>query len=40
MEANYFFVGDRMNKEQERRRLLGEEPVGKLLFKFSLPAIT
>ena len=40
MEANYFFVGDRMNKEQERRKLLGEEPVGKLLFKFSLPAIT
>src|SRR5690554_2365701 len=29
-----------MNKEQERRKLLGEESVGKLLFKFSLPAIT
>lgn len=29
-----------MNKEQERRRLLAEEPIGKLLFKFSLPAIT
>ncbi|NLY86859.1 MAG: MATE family efflux transporter [Tissierellia bacterium] len=29
-----------MSKEQERRKLLGEEPVGKLLFKFSLPAIT
>lgn len=29
-----------MNKENERRKLLGEEPVGKLLIKFSLPAIT
>lgn len=29
-----------MNKEQERRKLLGQEPIGKLLFKFSLPAIT
>ncbi len=29
-----------MTKEIERRKLLGEEPVGKLLFKFSLPAIT
>lgn len=39
-KANYYFVGDRMNTEQERRKLLGEEAVGKLLFKFSLPAIT
>lgn len=29
-----------MNKENERRKLLGEEPIGKLLIKFSLPAIT
>ena len=29
-----------MNKENERRKLLGEEPIGKLLVKFSLPAIT
>ncbi|MFA7532843.1 MAG: MATE family efflux transporter [Tissierellaceae bacterium] len=29
-----------MNKENERRKLLGEEPIGRLLFKFSLPAIT
>lgn len=29
-----------MTKEIERRKLLGEEPVGKLLVKFSLPAIT
>ncbi len=29
-----------MNKEIERRKLLGEEPIGKLLVKFSLPAIT
>ncbi|WP_308523820.1 MATE family efflux transporter [uncultured Tissierella sp.] len=29
-----------MNRENERRKLLGEEPIGKLLVKFSLPAIT
>lgn len=29
-----------MERENERRRLLGEEPVGKLLVKFSIPAIT
>lgn len=40
MKANYFFVGENMTKEIERRKLLGEEPVGKLLLKFSLPAIT
>ena len=40
MKANYFFVGEKMTKEIERRKLLGEEPVGKLLLKFSLPAIT
>jgi len=33
-------MGDKMNKENERRKLLGEEPVGKLLLKFSLPAMT
>lgn len=40
MAANYLFVGDKMSKENERRKLLGEEPVGRLLLKFSLPAIT
>jgi len=29
-----------MDKENERRKLLGEEPIGRLLIKFSLPAIT
>lgn len=29
-----------MDRENERRILLGEEPIGKLLLKFSLPAIT
>lgn len=29
-----------MSKENERRKMLGEESVGKLLLKFSLPAIT
>ncbi|WP_353096535.1 MATE family efflux transporter [Tissierella praeacuta] len=29
-----------MYKENERKNLLGEEPIGKLLIKFSLPAIT
>ncbi|MBC8591218.1 MATE family efflux transporter [Wansuia hejianensis] len=28
-----------MNKQQEKARLLGEEPIGKLLLKFSVPAI-
>lgn len=28
-----------MNKQNDRAKLLGEEPVGKLLLKFSLPAI-
>ncbi|HAE92335.1 MAG TPA: MATE family efflux transporter, partial [Tissierella sp.] len=29
-----------MDKENERKKLLGEEPIGKLLIKFSIPAIT
>lgn len=29
-----------MDKENQRRKLLGEEPIGKLLIKFSIPAIT
>lgn len=28
-----------MNKQNDRAKLLGEEPIGKLLLKFSLPAI-
>ncbi len=29
-----------MTLEDQRRKLLGQEPIGKLLLKFSLPAMT